>query len=57
MSQKALNVDLILDGGPARLGLEFTIVGFEGEQPVLLRPGAIAREEIENIVGNSRIPR
>jgi L-threonylcarbamoyladenylate synthase len=48
---EGLNVDLILDGGPARFGIESTIVGFDGEQPVLLRPGAIAREEIENIVG------
>jgi L-threonylcarbamoyladenylate synthase len=48
---EGLAIDLIIDGGPTLLGLESTIVGFEGEQPVLLRPGAIAREEIETVVG------
>ena len=41
-------VDLILDGGATPLGLESTVIGFEGGQPVLLRPGAIARDEIED---------
>ncbi|MGB8366469.1 MAG: L-threonylcarbamoyladenylate synthase [Rhizomicrobium sp.] len=44
-------VDLILDGGPTRLGLESTIVGFENVRPVLLRAGAIPREAIEIITG------
>jgi L-threonylcarbamoyladenylate synthase len=44
-------VDFILDGGPAPLGLESTVIGFDGEAPVLLRPGAIARESIEYLVG------
>jgi L-threonylcarbamoyladenylate synthase len=48
---EGLHIDMILDGGPTRLGLESTIVGFDGEQPVLLRPGALAREEIERVVG------
>jgi len=47
-------VEMILDGGPAALGLESTIVGFDGAVPVLLRPGAIAREEIEAIAGPLR---
>lgn len=34
-------VDMILDGGPCRVGLESTIVGFEGETAVILRPGGI----------------
>ena len=44
-------VDFILDGGPAMLGLESTVIGFDGDIPVLLRPGAIAREEIEAVAG------
>ena len=44
-------VDLILDGGATPLGLESTVIGFDGNQPVLLRPGAIARDEIEAVVG------
>jgi L-threonylcarbamoyladenylate synthase len=44
-------VDLILDGGPATLGLESTVIGFDGAHAVLLRPGAVARAEIEAVVG------
>ena len=44
-------VDFILDGGPSSLGLESTVIGFEGSKPTLLRPGAVAREEIEAITG------
>lgn len=44
-------VDLILDGGAAPLGLESTVIGFDEARAVLLRPGAIAREEIEAITG------
>lgn len=45
------NVDCILDGGACALGLESTVIGFEGEHAVLLRPGAIPREEIEAVTG------
>jgi L-threonylcarbamoyladenylate synthase len=44
-------VDLILDGGATPLGLESTVIGFDGDRAVLLRPGAIARAEIEAVVG------
>lgn len=44
-------VDLILDGGRAPGGLESTIVSFCEASPVLLRPGALAREAIEKILG------
>ncbi|MGD0866984.1 MAG: L-threonylcarbamoyladenylate synthase [Rhizomicrobium sp.] len=53
---EGLDVDLILDGGPTHLGLESTIIGFDGEQPVLLRPGAIPREAIEDVVGPLALP-
>jgi L-threonylcarbamoyladenylate synthase len=45
------NVDLILDGGATAHGIESTVIGFESGTPVMLRPGAIAREDIERIVG------
>jgi L-threonylcarbamoyladenylate synthase len=44
-------VDFILDGGPSILGLESTVIGFDGDKATLLRPGAVAREEIEAITG------
>ncbi len=44
-------VDLILDGGPCRVGVESTIIGFQDDKPVLLRPGGIGLEEIERVIG------
>ncbi|MFZ3181726.1 MAG: L-threonylcarbamoyladenylate synthase [Methylocystis silviterrae] len=44
-------VDMILDGGRTAAGLESTIVSFCEDSPVLLRPGAVAREAIEKILG------
>ena len=39
-------IDLILDAGPAPIGIESTVVAVEGDRLTLLRPGAIAAEEI-----------
>ncbi len=44
-------VEFILDGGPVAIGIESTVVGFEGDRPILLRAGAISRSRIEAIVG------
>lgn len=42
----------ILDGGPARIGLESTIVDLRNpRRPRLLRPGKITRQEIERELG------
>jgi L-threonylcarbamoyladenylate synthase len=49
-------LDLILDSGPTAFGLESTVVGFDRGEPVLLRPGAISRGDIENVVGRLRVP-
>lgn len=40
-------VDMILDGGPAQVGIESTVVSLTGERPVVLRPGIIELEELE----------
>lgn len=45
------DVAMILNGGPCSVGLESTIVGFDGELPVLLRAGAVTRAEVESLVG------
>jgi L-threonylcarbamoyladenylate synthase len=37
-------VDLIIDGGPTKLGLESTVVDLTVEIPLILRPGAITLE-------------
>ena len=44
-------VDLVLDGGACRIGIESTIVGIRGAKATLLRPGGIAREAIEAVLG------
>ena len=44
-------VDCILDGGPCQVGIESTVVSLAGAEPVLLRPGGVARAEIEALIG------
>ncbi len=44
-------IDLILDAGPAGIGLESTIVKVENGQLRLLRPGGLEAADIEAIVG------
>ena len=41
----------VVDGGPSGVGVESTIVDFTGAQPTLLRPGGIAKEDIEALIG------
>ncbi len=43
-------IDLILDGGACAVGVESTIVALLDE-PTLLRPGGLPREEIERVLG------
>ena len=49
-------IDAIVDGGACSVGLESTIVGLAGE-PVLLRPGGLAQEEIETVLGQPLLTR
>jgi L-threonylcarbamoyladenylate synthase len=44
-------VPLVLDAGPTAAGLESSIVGFEHDEPVVLREGAIPREALEAFLG------
>lgn len=44
-------VDMILDGGKCTVGVESTIIQFTGDDVLLLRPGGLSIEEIENEVG------
>ncbi len=39
-------IGLILDGGPCAAGVESTIVAVDGERVALLRPGAVAAEQL-----------
>ncbi len=44
-------VDMILDGGKARVGVESTVIDLTLSQPSILRPGGITREMLEEAVG------
>jgi L-threonylcarbamoyladenylate synthase len=44
-------VRVILDGGECQIGLESTIVSFEGALVRLLRPGAVTAAQIRGVVG------
>ena len=45
-------IALILDAGPSEVGLELTIVKVQGDAILLLRPGGLAAEEIEAVIGH-----
>ena len=44
-------VDLILDGGPTRVGIESAVIDLTGDVPRLLRPGIIAPEALRALLG------
>ena len=48
-------IEMIIDGGPVGIGLESTIVDVSGEIPMLLRPGAVTLEMLEETVGHVEI--
>lgn len=48
-------IQYILDGGQCHIGLESTIVGFEGGDVVIYRLGGTRVEAIEDVVGKVRI--
>jgi len=45
------DTDRILDGGACAVGVESTIIDATGEQPRMLRPGGISRDQVEQITG------
>ena len=49
-------VKIILDGGPCLVGLESTVLDITGEKPLLLRPGAVTLEELQEVLGEVEIP-
>jgi L-threonylcarbamoyladenylate synthase len=44
-------VDMILDDGPTRVGIESTVVSLRRVPPAILRPGMITDEELEAVTG------
>ncbi len=48
-------IDYILDGGACNTGIESTIVGFEGNTPIVYRAGTITIEQIADVTGQANL--
>ena len=48
-------IDMILDGGSSKIGVESTILSLVGDVPCVLRAGGTPIEELESVVGKLRI--
>jgi L-threonylcarbamoyladenylate synthase len=46
------DVDLVLDGGPCRVGVESTIVDCTGDELVVLRPGGVTAARLRDVLGH-----
>jgi len=44
-------IDMILDGGAASVGVESTVLDVTRTPPMILRPGGVSREAIEEVIG------
>jgi L-threonylcarbamoyladenylate synthase len=44
-------VDYILDGGLCSVGIESTVLSLAASPPVLLRPGGVSRQQLEEVLG------
>ena len=53
--QVGKKIDMVLDGGKCSVGIESTIIGFEGNKIVLLRLGGVPVEEIEKVAGKIKM--
>jgi L-threonylcarbamoyladenylate synthase len=45
------DIDVVLDDGPCTVGVESTIVDCTGDELVILRPGDVTRERVEEVSG------
>ncbi len=48
-------IDMILDGGPCRVGLESTVLDMTGTVPEILRPGAVSLQNLEEVLGAVKV--
>lgn len=44
-------IEMIVDGGPVDIGVESSILDVTVEPPMILRPGAITKEMLEDLIG------
>ncbi len=48
-------IDAVIDGGPCTVGLESTVITLAEETPVLLRPGAVTLEQLQQVLGTVKM--
>lgn len=48
-------IDMVIDGGNVEIGVESTILDLTVEPPMILRPGAVTREMLEEVIGEVAI--
>jgi L-threonylcarbamoyladenylate synthase len=48
-------VEMVLDGGTCRVGVESTVLDMTGKRPIILRPGGISFEELQNAIEDVEI--
>lgn len=51
VSQLGDRVDYVIDGGMCPVGLESTVLDMTGPCPTILRPGGVAQDQIEALIG------
>ena len=49
-------IDLVLDAGPTRIGVESTVLSLISSLPTLLRPGGLSLESLEAVIGPVMLP-
>ncbi|MFC4713094.1 L-threonylcarbamoyladenylate synthase [Planococcus dechangensis] len=48
-------IPFILDGGPTKVGIESTVLDTTSSPPVILRPGQVTKEQLEQVIGTVRL--
>lgn len=51
LSTELLNGDGVVDGGSCDVGVESTVIAFEGDKVVIYRPGGVSKEQLEDALG------
>ena len=44
-------IEMVLDGGPCRVGIESTVIDLTGPTATILRPGSVTADEIAQVIG------
>lgn len=48
-------IDAVVDGGDCKFGVESTVITLAADKPTILRPGAVTKEMLEEVIGEVEI--